>query len=97
MSQEKEKPKIVTQIVRNFKYRGKKNSVEGLTKSQVREAPAKMAPKDSRKVGIVQKISLSLIGWRGREREGAHSTERRNRAVYLAVRPVAKKNKRTKM
>lgn len=41
-----------------------------------------------------QKISLSLVGCKGRDDEGDQITDSRNRAVYLAVSPVAKKNKR---
>lgn len=92
MYQDMVNPKSVTIIVRNFKWWGRKNSVDGVIKHQFNLLPAVIAPIDRRAVGIVQKISVSLVGCSGREEEGAHITERRKRAVYLAVSPVAKKN-----
>lgn len=91
---ENENPKIVTKIVKNFRCGGRKNSVEGVIIDHLRAEPAVTAPIAKNRVGVEQKISLSLVGCKGRDDEGDQITDSRNRAVYLAVSPVAKKNKR---
>lgn len=78
---EKRKPVIVTNRVSNLRCGGRINSVDGRIKAHLREAPAVMAPVDKRKVGSVQKKSLSLIGCSGRDDDGDHTTDNRNRAV----------------
>ena len=94
-SQDRVNPRTVTVIVRNLRCGGKKNSDVGVRRVHLRADPAVMAPRDSKKVGIEQKMSLSLVECIGREELGAQITASKNRAVYLAVRPVARKNRKT--
>lgn len=89
----KYRPIKQTLSVRNLRRGGRKNSSEGVIKTQLSEAPPTIEEIARIKVGVVQKISLSEIGCKGLILGGPHKTASKNRVVYATVRPVAKKNK----
>lgn len=76
-----------------FKERGRMGSVKGVIISQFIDAPPTIAPRLSIAVEKEQKMSVSLTGFVGLTLIGPQTTALRKRAVYLTVKPVARKNK----
>lgn len=80
-------------IVRNLSKGGRKNSSEGIIKTQFKDAPPIIDRVARINVGREQKISVSESGCNGLILVGPHTTAKRNRVVYVTVKPVEKKNR----
>lgn len=92
--QNKNAPVKVTIIVRSFRWSGRNISSCGVRISQFRADPpaiAVMAKNVEGRDNIMSSLFTLCIG---REQEGAHIVAIRNRIVYEAVSPVARKNKK---
>lgn len=88
----KYRPREQTNSVRYFNWGGRNGSIIGEIISQFSLAPPKIEKDAKIKVGREQKKSVSLMGCNGEIFIGPQTTVIRNRAVYLTVSPVAKKN-----
>lgn len=90
--QKKMAPMTVTAKASSLRCTGRNISWAGVRIIQFSDAPPIIAARLRNVVGAERKKSWSLILCRGREAEGAHIVAAKNRAVYAAVSPVAKKN-----
>lgn len=71
----------ISEIGTSFKYSGRNISLIGVINVQFKALPPRIAAILKIKVGVEQKISLSLVKFIGRQLFGAHIVARRNRIV----------------
>lgn len=78
----------------SLKRGGRKGSCRVLKAIQFKIAPAVIAPPVKKIIGVVIVESQSSKYWKDKELDEFHTTDNINRIEYLAVRIVAKRNRK---